>query len=151
MYILSPITYCQSLKMTLIVREPRHVHTFTHNKPRSSDAWRCQITLTCTYVRLQQTSSSISNGPFTTILQKGKRERMLMVRNSQFWDIFHRLRGNSGGNSWFRHYTTSRKVACSIPDGVIGIFHWHNHSGRTVTLGSTQPLTEMGTRNISWG
>jgi hypothetical protein len=35
--------------------------------------------------------------------------------------------------------------------GVIGIFHCHNPSGCTVTLGSTQPLTEMSTRNISWG
>ena len=25
--------------------------------------------------------------------------------------------------SWLRHYATSRKVAGSIPDGVIGIFH----------------------------
>ena len=38
-----------------------------------------------------------------------------------------------------------------IPDGVIGIFHLHNPSGRTMALGSTQPLTEMSTRNISWG
>ena len=27
---------------------------------------------------------------------------------------------------------------------------WHNPSGRTMALGSTQPLTEMSTRNISW-
>jgi hypothetical protein len=39
-----------------------------------------------------------------------------------------------------------RKVAGSIPDGVIGIFHWHIPSGRTMVLGSTQPLTEMSTR-----
>jgi hypothetical protein len=32
-----------------------------------------------------------------------------------------------------------------------GIFHWHNPSGCTVTLGLTQPLTEMSKRNISWG
>jgi len=44
-----------------------------------------------------------------------------------------------------------RKVAGSIPDGVIGIFHSHNPSGRTVALGLTQPLTEISTRNISWG
>jgi len=30
-------------------------------------------------------------------------------------------------------------------------FHWHNPSGRTMALGLTQPLTEMSTRNISWG
>ena len=49
------------------------------------------------------------------------------------------------------HYATSRKVAGSIPDGVIGMFHLHNPSGRTMVLGSTQPLTQMSTRNISWG
>jgi hypothetical protein len=52
---------------------------------------------------------------------------------------------------WLRHCATKRKVAGSIPDGVIGIFHWHNHSGRTMVLGSTQHLTEIGIRNISWG
>ena len=39
----------------------------------------------------------------------------------------------------------------SISDSVIRIFHWYNPSGRTMSLGSTQPLTEMSTRNISWG
>jgi hypothetical protein len=34
---------------------------------------------------------------------------------------------------------------------VIGFFHWHNPSGRTMALGLTQPLTEMSTRGISWG
>jgi len=33
-----------------------------------------------------------------------------------------------------------RKVAGSIPDGVIGIFHLHNTSGRTMALEMTQPL-----------
>ena len=28
--------------------------------------------------------------------------------------------------SWLRHGATSRKVAGSIPDGVIGIFHWQS-------------------------
>ena len=43
------------------------------------------------------------------------------------------------------------KVARSIADGVIGIFHCLNPSGRTMTIGSTQPVTEMSTRSISWG
>jgi len=38
----------------------------------------------------------------------------------------------------------------SIPNDVIGIF-LHNPSGCTMTLELTQPLTEMSTRNISWG
>jgi len=29
----------------------------------------------------------------------------------------------------------------SIPDGVTGIFPWHNPSGRTMVLESTQPQT----------
>jgi hypothetical protein len=52
--------------------------------------------------------------------------------------------------NWLRHCATSRKVAGSIPDGVTGIFHWHNPSGLTMALGLTQPLTEMSTRNIFW-
>jgi hypothetical protein len=32
----------------------------------------------------------------------------------------------------------------------LDFFHWHNPVGRTMALGSTQPLTEMSTRNISW-
>ena len=52
---------------------------------------------------------------------------------------------------WLRRCATNLKVAGSIPDGVIGIFHWHNPSDRTMALGSTQPLTEMSTRSISWG
>jgi hypothetical protein len=62
----------------------------------------------------------------------------------------------------FRHYCVilrefvvstlpSWKGAGSIPDGTIGIFQLHNPSGRTLALGLTQPLTEMSTRNISWG
>jgi len=52
---------------------------------------------------------------------------------------------------WLRCCATTRKVAGSIPDGVIGIPHWHNPSVRTMALGSTQRLTEMSTRSISWG
>jgi hypothetical protein len=52
---------------------------------------------------------------------------------------------------WLRYCATNRKVAGSIPDGVIGIFHWHDPSDRTMALGSTQPLTGMSTRSISWG
>jgi hypothetical protein len=52
--------------------------------------------------------------------------------------------------SWLRHYATSRKVAGLIPD-VIGFVNWPNPSSRTMALGSTQPLTEMVTRNLPGG
>ena len=50
---------------------------------------------------------------------------------------------------WLRCCATNRKVAGSIPDGVIGIFHWLKPSGRTMALGLTQPVIEMSTTNIS--
>jgi hypothetical protein len=65
--------------------------------------------------------------------------------------LYSLLYGTRSGRSWLRHCATSRWFAGSIPDGVTGIFHWHNPSGRTLTLGTTQPLREMSTRNISWG
>jgi hypothetical protein len=43
--------------------------------------------------------------------------------------------------SWLRHCATSPKVAGSIPDGGLN----------STALVSTQPLTEMSTRCISWG
>ena len=51
---------------------------------------------------------------------------------------------------WLRYCATNRKVADSIPDVVTGIFHWHNPSDCTMAPVSTQFLTEMSTRSISW-
>jgi hypothetical protein len=39
----------------------------------------------------------------------------------------------------------------SIPDEVTEFFNWPNPSSRTMALGSTQPLTEMSTRNLHGG
>jgi hypothetical protein len=63
----------------------------------------------------------------------------------------YRLRVAYSNSTSHSHCATIRNVAGSIPDGVTGIFHWHNRFGRTMALGSTQPLTEMSTRNLSWG
>jgi hypothetical protein len=52
---------------------------------------------------------------------------------------------------WLRYCATNQKVAGSIPDGVLEFFIDIIHSDRTMALGSTQPLTEMSTRSISWG
>ena len=43
-------------------------------------------------------------------------------------------------NIFLRHWTTSRKVAGSISNGVIGIGAWLNPSVCIMALGSTQPL-----------
>jgi hypothetical protein len=50
--------------------------------------------------------------------------------------------------SCLRHYATSRKVAGSITDEIIGSFSRPNISSHTMALESTQPLTEMSTRDL---
>jgi hypothetical protein len=55
----------------------------------------------------------------------------------------HKTTGDTRWRSWLRHCATSREVTGLIPDGVIGIFHWHNPSGCTMALGLTQPLREI--------
>jgi hypothetical protein len=53
---------------------------------------------------------------------------------------------------WLRCWATNRKVVGSIPASVSGFFiDIENSSDRTMVLGTTQPLTEMSTRSISWG
>jgi hypothetical protein len=49
---------------------------------------------------------------------------------------------------WGTTYATSRKVAGSILDEVIGIFNLPDPSSRTMALGSTQPLTQMTTKSL---
>jgi hypothetical protein len=63
--------------------------------------------------------------------------------------MYLRIPGERSGVVWFRHCATSWKVAGLIPDEIIRFFNWHNLLG--LTLGSTQSLTEMSTRNIPGG
>jgi hypothetical protein len=51
--------------------------------------------------------------------------------------------------SWLGHYATRRKIGGSIPDCVIRIVLWDNHSSRTMALGSIKSLTEISTKNLS--
>jgi hypothetical protein len=46
---------------------------------------------------------------------------------------------------------TSQKVAGSVHYKVTGFFNLPNPSSHTMALGSTQPLTEMSTRNLPGG
>jgi hypothetical protein len=69
---------------------------------------------------------------------------------SSIWQLYG-ARGGAIGRNWLRHCATRQKVVGSVPDGVTGIFHWHNPSGRTMALRLIQSLTEISTRNISWG
>jgi hypothetical protein len=61
-------------------------------------------------------------------------------------DHFTQQVRTGGLRGLFRHYATSRKIA-----GSIRFFNWPNPSSRTMTLRSTQTLTEMSTRNLLGG
>jgi hypothetical protein len=77
--------------------------------------------------------------------------KLVLIYYTLFWIMVpYSAKRGTRWRIWLRHCTTSRKVAGSIPQGVTGIFHWLNPSCRTMTLGSTQPLTEI-TRDISSG
>ena len=71
---------------------------------------------------------------------------LLLLNGWQFYIYYY-----TRWRSCLMYCATSREVAGSNPDGVIGIFHWHNPSGHSMAPGLTQPLTEMSTRYISWG
>ena len=58
--------------------------------------------------------------------------------------------GVRGGN-WLRHCARIRKVMDSNPVGFIGIFLSLKPSDRPVSQRTTRLLTEMNTRNTSWG
>jgi hypothetical protein len=88
---------------------------------------------------------------FLTTRRPNKQTNKCNLRSSSVYSSLLSSCGGTRWRSWLRHCATSRKVASSIPDGVIGIFHWHNPSGRTMAVGLIQPLTGMSTKNISWG
>jgi hypothetical protein len=100
----------------------------------------------CTSSQLQNTSSvyAVRTAHFGMKLYNDH-------RNAQLLNLSIYLLLRHAVAQWLRHCATNQKIAGSIPNGVTGIFHWHNPSGRTMALGSTQPLTEMSTRSISWG
>jgi hypothetical protein len=62
--------------------------------------------------------------------------------------LFNHIIGGIWWHSYLKYCATSQKLRGSISNGVS--FHWHNPSGCTMALGSTQPQMEMGTRNIFW-
>jgi hypothetical protein len=78
--------------------------------------------------------------------------KLVLTKNCNHKCLYlYLVRYAAGGAVGWDTVLHAGKVSVSIPDGVIGISHWHNPCGRTMVLGLTQPLTEMSTTNISWG
>jgi hypothetical protein len=103
----------------------------------------CGESPACSFVTFPYTPGRIET---STARQQFQRVMLWCLLPDLLW-----LQGYSENKRCIKVQTTSRKVAGSIPDGVIRIFHWHNPSGHTMALRSTQPLTEMRSRNIFWG
>jgi hypothetical protein len=59
----------------------------------------------------------------------------------------HIYRFQSVERSW---WAWGVRLTVNTLDEVIGFFNWPNPSSRTMALVSTQPLTEMSTRNLPW-
>jgi hypothetical protein len=75
-------------------------------------------------------------------------KELLLILSASFQILCRSMREKGHMvRSWLRHYATSQKVVGSIPD-VIWFFNWPNPYSHTMALGSTQPLTEMSTRNL---
>ena len=70
------------------------------------------------------------HGLFTTVKAIQYRVPKYILLATSSWEGVTRWR------SWLRHCAPSRKVAGSVPDGVIGSFYWLNSSSRTMALGS---------------
>jgi len=99
------------------------------------------VTFTCTYGSMptqfhRETPTLIRTWPPWWGLLSFRRCTVLWS-----WSLIAFNRSTRCG-SWLRHRAASQMVSCSILDGVTA-------SGCTVTLGSTQPRTEMSTRKIS--
>jgi hypothetical protein len=59
--------------------------------------------------------------------------------------------GSTRWSNWLMHSARKQKVAVSISVEVIGFFNLPNPCSRTITLGSTQLLTEMSTWDLLGG
>jgi hypothetical protein len=111
------------------------------------------IQLWCTY-SVKDTQSRILNIPFlwgkiSCNWVATRLQHEVYCQDSVF--PYTRLNGYTLQRSCLRHYATSRRVAGSIPDEVIGFFNIPNLSSRTMALESTQILSEMSFRNLYVG
>jgi hypothetical protein len=68
-----------------------------------------------------------------------------------YYYYYHHHHHHHHHHHYHKLYATSRKVAGLISDEPIGFFNWANPSSCTMTLGSTQPLTEMSTKELPEG
>lgn len=66
----------------------------------------------------------------------------------QFLISWYRVQHEGAECSWPRHWATSHEFDSRWGNW---IFHWLNPSSHTMALGTSESLTEISTRIVSWG
>ena len=99
----------------------------------------------------------IFSGPYSRVEQLTLLDPWQDLRYLATWRGTRRLAKlpitpGARGNTVVKVLCYKSERHCFDPSWCQWIFHWHkNPSDRAMALGSTQPLTEMSTRSISWG
>ena len=78
-------------------------------------------------------------------------DAQFFLHNMFIWILYMFRAGTRGGAVGWGTALQAGRSRVRFPMVSLDFFHWHNPSSRTMVLGSTQPLTEMSTRNVSWG
>ena len=75
------------------------------------------------------------------------------LSNDKFhiYEVWHVFIWGTRWRSWLRHCATSRKIADSIPDGIIGNFYWFNPSGHILALGADSDSNRNEHHGSPWG
>ena len=121
-----------------------------HQRHNWTSLSQCSLSHTHTHTPTH-THARTTHTQTTWMVTASTRAHCLILSSLQRWQTGRRLRNYlAWWRSWLRHLITTRKVVGSIPDGVIGIIHWHNLSCRHMTLMSTQTLTSISTSNTTW-
>jgi len=116
-------SWCSAFAVLLFV----HMGTsdLTHSAITAIPFSRNPLKMTCHYVYFFVSGEGIHN----VGSEEGAKERLAFPLPASPPHKGH------AAAQWLRHCATNRKVADLIPDGVTGIFHRHNPSGRTMAMG----------------
>ena len=114
------------------------IHTWRLMQPNRSSKYKLFFT--------QGGTKLIRHSIFDILLQMSSSAPPLVQFTRYLFTSSHLLHNHNGALSSAVGWGTALQVGRSRVR-----FHWHNPSGRTVALRSTQPLTEMSTRNTYRG
>jgi hypothetical protein len=129
-----------------VMEEQEHKRTWQKRVHRSWNQQRMLYLRNSIYLRYLLLCSFFAHVNAVAVRQVHNPVEITKSLNS-----YKKFTGATQWRSWLSHCASSRRLAGSILNGVIGIYHWHNLSDHTLVLQSTQTPREMSTKSISWG